>query len=114
MAQIKKIGPLKDIMSMMPGYGNSAELAKMDIDDRELFKVEAIINSMTPKERKNHDIINGSRRKRIAQGSGTTVQDVNHLLKTFSNILTSIKRINKGKIPGFFGKKKSFLKDMLW
>jgi len=79
--QIKKMGNFKDIASMIPGVGKA--LSKMDIDDDAFKGIEAIIKSMTPEERSNPKVINGSRRKRIADGSGTTVQDVNRLLKQF-------------------------------
>ncbi len=79
--QIKKMGNFKDIAGMIPGMGKA--LSKMDIDDNAFKGIEAIIHSMTAEERNNPKIINGSRRKRIADGSGTTVQDVNRLLKQF-------------------------------
>lgn len=80
--QMKKMGPLSSILEMIPGM-NSSKLKGMEVDDKELVKVEAIIRSMTKKERSNPDIINGSRRKRIAAGSGTSIQDVNRVMKNF-------------------------------
>ena len=80
-AQIKKMGNLKDLASMIPGVGKA--IKDIDIDDNAFKSVEAIIRSMTPDERHNPDIINGSRRKRIALGSGTKVEEVNRLLKQF-------------------------------
>lgn len=80
--QMKKMGPLSSIIEMIPGM-NSSKLKGMEIDDKELIKVEAIINSMTKKERQSPDLINGSRRRRIAAGSGTSVQDVNRVMKNF-------------------------------
>jgi len=80
--QMKKMGPLSSILEMIPGM-NSSKLKGMEVDDKELVKVEAIIRSMTKKERQNPDIINGSRRKRIAAGSGTSIQDVNRVIKNF-------------------------------
>jgi len=80
--QMKKMGPLSSILEMIPGM-NSSKLKGMEIDDKELVKVEAIIRSMTKKERQNPDVINGSRRKRIAAGSGTSIQDVNRVMKNF-------------------------------
>lgn len=77
--QIKKMGNIKDLASMIPGVGRA--LKDVDIDDDAFKGVEAIIFSMTPQERENPELINGSRRKRIAMGSGTTIQDVNRLLK---------------------------------
>lgn len=81
--QIKKLGSLEQILGMLPGMGMMKELKKMKVDERELVRMEAIINSMTLGERKNADLINASRRRRIASGSGTTVQDVNRLLKSY-------------------------------
>jgi len=82
--QVKKLGSLESILGMLPGMGQLKQLKKMKPDEKELVKVEAIINSMTREERRNHKMINGSRRKRIARGSGTKVQDVNRLLKNFA------------------------------
>ena len=81
--QMKKLGSLEQIMGMLPGMGQLKQLKKIKPNEKELVKIEAIINSMTKEERRNHKIINGSRRKRIAQGSGTRIQDVNRLLKNF-------------------------------
>src|SRR6476620_6056694 len=81
--QIRKLGALDQIMSMLPSIGPFKDLQKVKVDEKELVRVEAIINSMTPKERRNHQVINGSRRKRIARGSGTSVEEVNRLLKQF-------------------------------
>src|SRR5205823_14898360 len=82
---IRKMGPLEQIIGMLPGMGAIKELKQQreQVDDKQLLRVEAIINSMTPKERRNHQLINGQRRKRIAKGSGTTVEEVNRLLKQF-------------------------------
>lgn len=91
--QIKKMGPLDQLLEMMPGFKS---LKGVSVDERELKKVEAIINSMTPIERRNHAIISGSRRKRIARGSGTTVQDVNRLLKQFVQTRKMMKAFTKG------------------
>ena len=82
--QIKKMGSIGDILGMIPGAGKLAAKAGSQVSDKELGRVEAIIGSMTRKERGNHTIINGSRRKRIARGSGTSVQEVNKLLKNFA------------------------------
>ena len=81
---MKKIGSIEQILGMIPGMGQLKQLKKLKPDKRELVKVEAIISSMTKEERANYKIINGSRRKRIARGSGTKVQDVNRLLKNFA------------------------------
>ncbi len=81
--QIRNMGPLDQLLEMIPGFSALKASKNIQLDEKELVKIEAIINSMTPKERNNYKIINGSRRKRIALGSGTTVQDVNKLLKQF-------------------------------
>ncbi|MCD6292766.1 MAG: signal recognition particle protein [Deltaproteobacteria bacterium] len=93
---IKKLGSIGGIMKMIPGMGKLRDkLGDEAIDDKELVKIEAIINSMTDKERHNHRLINGSRRKRIAKGSGCTVQDVNRLLKNFLDMKKMMKKFNK-------------------
>ncbi len=93
MEQIKKMGSLKDLMGMIPGVGKAVK--DIDIDDDSLKPIEAIIKSMTPRERQNPDIINGSRRQRIAKGSGTSVQEVNQLLKQFNQMRKMMKTMNK-------------------
>jgi signal recognition particle subunit SRP54 len=106
--QIKKMGTMEQLLNLIPGIGKSKALKDLKPDDRELKRVEAIINSMTPKERTDHLIIDGSRRRRIALGSGTSVQDVNRLLKNFSATQKMIKQMTqggkKGKMPFFPGK----------
>jgi signal recognition particle subunit SRP54 len=93
---IKKMGSIGGIMKMIPGMGKLKDkLGDEAIDDSKLGKIEAIINSMTDKERHDHRLINGSRRKRIAKGSGTTVQDVNRLLKEFLEMKKMMKKFNK-------------------
>ena len=82
--QMKKLGSLEQILGMLPGMGQLKKLKHLKPDERELVRVEAIINSMTKQERRHYKIINGSRRRRIARGSGTSVQDVNRLLKNFA------------------------------
>jgi signal recognition particle subunit SRP54 len=96
MLQVRKMGSLSDLLTMMPGIGNIKQLKNLEVDDKELVKIEAIINSMTPQERYKHTIINGSRRKRIAKGSGTQVQDVNRLLKNYAQVMKMMKKFNKG------------------
>ncbi len=96
MVQIRKMGSLSDLMGMIPGMGKNKQLKNLQVDDRELIKIEAVINSMTKKERQKYSIINGSRRKRIAKGSGTSIQDVNRLLKNYTQVLKMMKQINKG------------------
>lgn len=100
MSQVRKMGSVNDLIKMIPGMGKNKQLSKLDVDDRELARIEAIINSMTPAERRNHSILNGSRRKRIARGSGTSVQDVNKLLKNYTQVLKMMKKINKGGMRG--------------
>ena len=95
LTQIKKMGTLKDILGMIPGLGRMKALQGMQPDDNELVKVTAIINSMTKKERYNYLIIDGRRRKRIALGSGTLVQDVNRLLKNYAEIRKMMKKFNQ-------------------
>ena len=92
--QIKKMGNIKDLASMIPGVGRA--LKDVDIDDDAFKGVEAIIYSMTPEERENPELINGSRRKRIASGSGTTIQDVNRLLKQFEVSKKMMRMLSKG------------------
>jgi signal recognition particle subunit SRP54 len=89
--QIKKMGSIRDIIGMLPGL-NTAKLENIDIDEKQFARMEAIIKSMTPEERRNPSIINGSRRKRIANGSGTRIQDVNQLLKQFESTRKMMKQ----------------------
>ena len=93
--QIKKMGNVKDLMSMIPGVGKAVK--NLDIDDNAFKGIEAIIRSMTPRERANPGILNGSRRKRIAMGSGTTVQEVNRLLKQFDETRRMMKMMTSNK-----------------
>ena len=88
---IKKMGPLEQIIGMMPGMGNMKQLAQQKPDDKQIGRIEGMINSMTPHERRRSDLINGSRRKRIARGSGTTVEEVNRLLKQFVQMRKMLK-----------------------
>ncbi len=100
--QIKKMGNIKDLMAMIPGVGKA--IKDMDIDDNAFKGVEAIIQSMTPKERANPDIINTSRKERIARGSGTTMQDVNRLMKQFEQIRKTMKSFAGGKMSNMMSK----------
>ncbi|MBO5787694.1 MAG: signal recognition particle protein [Bacteroidaceae bacterium] len=102
--QIKKMGNIKDLLGMIPGVGKAVK--DMDIDDNAFKSVEAIIRSMTPKERANPDIINNSRKERIARGSGTTLQEVNRLMKQFEQIRKTMKSVAGGKFPGMPGMRK--------
>ena len=89
--KIKKMGPLSDILGMIPGMGGMRQMKEANLDTAELVRVEAIIDSMTPLERRDHTVLNGSRRKRIARGSGTSVQDVNRLVKQFAQMKKMMK-----------------------
>lgn len=101
--QIKKMGNLKDLASMIPGMGKM--LKKVDIDDDAFKGIEAIIHSMTPDERSNPKLINGSRRKRIAMGSGSDIQEVNRLIKQFSETKKMMKMMKNGKgMAGLMGR----------
>jgi signal recognition particle subunit SRP54 len=94
MQQVKKMGPLQNLISMLPGVPK--ELKNVEIDDREIGRIEAIIRSMTPQERRDPTIINGSRRLRIANGSGMTTTEVNQLLKQFKDVQKMMKMLGKG------------------
>jgi signal recognition particle subunit SRP54 len=98
---LRRMGPLKGILSMIPGLGN--QLREIDISDRELARVEAIVLSMTPQERRTPRLIDGSRRLRIAKGSGTTVQQVNQLLNARDQMAKLMKQMQKGNVPGLPG-----------
>ncbi len=100
---IKKMGSLESLMKMIPGMGRMQELSAARPDEKELVKIEAMIGSMTPAERERYQVINGSRRKRIARGSGTTVQDLNRLLQQFSQMQKMMKMFAKGGAPAFPG-----------
>jgi len=96
---VRKMGSVEEVLGMIPGLGKLMKRGKLKPDGKELVKVEAIINSMTPEERRNHKIINGSRRKRIARGSGTRVEDVNRLLKNFVQTKRMLKKFGRGSTP---------------
>ena len=97
MRQVRKMGPLQNVLAMLPGVPK--EIRNAEIDDNEINRIEAIICSMTPKERRDPSIINGSRRARIAVGSGVTTQDVNALLKQFKTVQQMMRGVGKGKLP---------------
>lgn len=110
--QVRKLGPLDQILGMLPGMGDLKKLKDVEIDEKELTRTEAIIRSMTKKERRDASLINGSRRKRIAIGSGTRVQDVNKLLKQFAEAKKMMKRfqdMQKGGKKSFGGFKLPFM-----
>jgi len=92
------MGSLEEILGMIPGIGQMMKVGRLKTDERELARFEAIINSMTPEERRNHRIISGSRRKRIAMGSGTRVEDVNRLLKNFGQTKNMLKKFSRGTV----------------
>jgi signal recognition particle subunit SRP54 len=97
---IRSLGPLEKILKMIPGVGN--KIKDLKVDEKQLIKIEAIINSMTPEERRNPHIINGSRKRRIARGSGTTVMDVNKVLKQYKEmkkLMKKMKKSGKMKLP---------------
>src|SRR5436190_3528592 len=104
--QIRKLGPLQSLLGMMPKVGMLKDLQNVKVDENEINHVVAIIDSMTPHERDNHMIINGSRRRRIAKGSGTTVQEVNQLLKQYSQARKMMKSFSGGMMGKKLGKMK--------
>jgi signal recognition particle subunit SRP54 len=93
------MGPLGNLLGMIPGMGATKQLRGLSVDERELDRVEAMILSMTPEERANPRLINGSRRKRIAAGAGVKVQQVNQLVKQFESTRKLMKRIASGQMP---------------
>ena len=97
MKQVRNMGPLSGLLKMIPGMG--AQMGNLNVDDKELDRLEAIITSMTPAERADPKMINGSRRKRIAEGSGTNVQAVSHLVKQFGQMQKMMRQLSKGKMP---------------
>ncbi len=98
--QVRRMGPLSNVLGLMPGMGKAMkQMRQVNMDDRELDRIEAIILSMTPEERAQPHLIDGSRRKRIARGSGTTVQAVNQLVKQFGQMRKLMAQLAKGKMP---------------
>jgi signal recognition particle subunit SRP54 len=97
---IRRMGPLESILGMIPGLSSVKQLAENKPDEKQMGRVEAIISSMTPEERRNDKIINGSRRKRIANGSGTSVEQVNRLLKQFNEMRKVLQMMNAGGLQG--------------
>jgi hypothetical protein len=108
MEQVRKMGPMGQIMEMIPGMGGMAKQAQESVDRGDLKRVEAIIRSMTPAERREPVILNAARRRRIAQGSGTRLQDVNQLVKQFGELQKVMKQMSGGRLgrrmPGMFGR----------
>ena len=129
MKQLRKLGPLESILGMMPQMGPLKDLKNVKVDEKEITRIVAIVDSMTAKERANHMIINGARRRRIAKGSGTSVQEVNNLLKQYAQTRKMMKSITgggrlSGQAPGqvqtahgfrtiVFGKLLSTI-DLIW
>ena len=107
MEQVRKMGPMGQLLEMIPGMGGLAKEAQASVDRGDLKRVEAIIRSMTLEERESPALVNGSRRRRIAQGSGTRLQDVNQLLKQFAGMQKMMKQLGSGRqgrrVPGLFG-----------
>jgi signal recognition particle subunit SRP54 len=99
MRQVRKMGPMGNLIGMLPGMGAMKGLKDADVDESELDRVEAIILSMTPQERRSPEIIKGSRRKRIAAGAGVKVQHVNQLVKQFDQVRKLMKQMASGKMP---------------
>src|ERR1700676_46940 len=108
MKQIRKLGPLESLLGMMPQVGMMKDLKNVKVDENEINRLVAIVDSMTPKERANHIMINGQRRKRIAKGSGTSVQEVNNLLKQYAQMRKMMKSFTGG--GGFLGKRLAKMK----
>ena len=109
MQQVRKIGPLSQLMDMIPGFNKLSKEMAPDVTDQQMKRIEAIINSMTREERRRPDMINANRKRRIARGSGTEVQDINELLSQFKQIKRMMKQMadsgkqRKGRFPGFPG-----------
>ncbi len=99
LVQIRKMGTLEQILGMLPNMGPMRGLNQLKVDEKELIHIEAIINSMTPQERSHHHILNGSRRKRIARGSGRPVQEINRLLKQYVDTRKMMKNLSRGIVP---------------
>jgi signal recognition particle subunit SRP54 len=98
MQQVRKMGPLTSILKMLPGAGNLG-LSDLKVDERDMDRIQAIITSMTPEERAHPELLNGSRRRRIARGSGTTVAAVNQLVKQFGQMQKLMRQLQQGKMP---------------
>lgn len=97
--QVKKMGPMSQLLDMIPGLSGLAGQIPQEVTDKQLVTVEAIINSMTPSEREDPRIVGGSRKRRIARGSGTTVQEVNQLLSQFRQVQKMMRQMSKGRVP---------------
>ena len=102
--QVRKMGPMEQMLGMLPKIGIFKDASKVKVEEKELIHIEAIINSMTPQERRNHEIINGKRRKRIARGSGTSVQQVNQVLKQYFQMRKMMKSMSTSLLGRGLGK----------
>jgi signal recognition particle subunit SRP54 len=100
--QMKKMGPLREILGLIPGLGNLKKDLPMEDLEGNLKRVEAILRSMTPQERRKPDVLNASRKRRIAAGSGTSVTDINDLLRQFRQMQSMMQQISRGKMPRGF------------
>jgi signal recognition particle subunit SRP54 len=100
MKQVRKLGPLSNILGMLPGVAGMKQLKNVQVDDKALDRIEAMIFSMTPQERRHPDLIDGPRRQRIARGSGTQARDVNQLLKQFREMQKMLRQFSSGKMKG--------------
>ncbi|MDP6431309.1 MAG: signal recognition particle protein [SAR324 cluster bacterium] len=109
LSSMRKMGSMKDVLGMLPGMNTSA-LQEANIDDHKLVKIDAVISSMTIKERQNHKLMNGSRKLRIAKGSGTTVSEINRLLKQFAQMRKMMQKLSKVSSPG---KAMRMMQDMI-
>ena len=98
--KIKKMGSMESILSMVPGFSAMKQAKDVSIDEKELVRIEAIIDSMTKKERHNPACLNSSRRKRIARGSGTKVQDINRFINQYAQMRKMMKKMGKGGLAG--------------
>ena len=100
--QVRQLGPLDQILGMLPNIGPMRGLNQVKVDEKELIHIEAIINSMTARERRNHQILNGSRKKRIARGSGRPVMEINQLLKQYVEARKMMRSLSRGIMPRMF------------
>jgi signal recognition particle subunit SRP54 len=103
LSQVKKLGPIGQVLQMIPGAGQMAGAAQQAVDEGHLARIEAIIDSMTPEERRHPELIKASRRRRIAAGSGTTSADVNRVLKQFADMQKLMRQLGNGRLPGLGG-----------
>jgi len=99
--ELKKMGPLTQLLEMIPGLGQASRQLPADMTEKQMKRVEAIIGSMTPSERRDPSLLNGSRKRRVALGSGTSVQEVNQLLNQFREMQRMMKQFSSGKVRGF-------------